>query len=171
MHSIEERIGNPWIALGGYCGGAHDPVVENAVELTVVRHCREQFGILIQRLDNRVIGAYQGTMFLLLSTGQVANQLCSEFWMSAVSRYRQAPATESGCMGAGHASSGQGSDPDLVFYDTVLALHQGPDIRPVTHEQRISRLEYATSFFLGVVEYAARGDVAYPAFRQGQSRS
>src|SRR5450830_676900 len=101
MHSIEERIGNPWIALGGYCGGAHDPVVENAVELTVVRHRREQFGILIQQLDNRVIGAYQGAMFLRLSTGQVANQLCSEFWMGAVFFFNDAAATESGCMGAG----------------------------------------------------------------------
>ncbi len=74
-------------------------------------------------------------------------------------------------MAAGLAAAGQGSDPDLVFYGTVLTLDQSPDIRPVTHKQRIARLEYATPFFLGVIEYATRGDVAYPAFRQGQSRS
>ncbi|MCY1188143.1 hypothetical protein D9M73_292110 [compost metagenome] len=74
-------------------------------------------------------------------------------------------------MAAGLAAAGQGSDPDLVFYGTVLALHQSPDIRPVTHEQRISRLEYTPAFFLGVIEYAPRGDVSYPTFRQGQSRS
>src|SRR5690606_36824259 len=110
-------------------------------------------------------------MFLLPGTGQVGHQFCGKFWMGAVTRYRQAPATEGGGMGAGHAASGQGSDADFIFYGTILALYQGPDIRPVTHEQRISRLEYASSFFLGVVEDATRGDVSYPAFRQGQSSS
>src|SRR5690349_2054089 len=141
------------------------------MELTVIRHCREQFGVLIQRLDHRVIGGSQSTMFLLLGTGQVAHQFCGKFWMGAVTRHRQAPPTEGGGMAAGLAAAGQGSDPDLVFYGTVLALYQGPDIRPVTHEQRISRLEYATTFFLGVVEYATRGDVSHPAFRQAQRRS
>jgi len=90
-------------------------------------------------------------MFLLPGTGQVGHQFCGKFWMGAVTRYRQAPATEGGGMAAGHAASGQGRDADFIFYCTILALYQGLDIRPVTHEQRISRLEYATSFFLGVV--------------------
>eukprot|EP01137_Pigoraptor_chileana_P021739 Opistho-2@85809 len=110
-------------------------------------------------------------MFLLLGTGQIAHQFGGKFGMCAVARYRKAPTTEGGGMVAGLAAAGQGSDPDFVFYGTVLALHQGPDIRPVAHEQRITRLEYATAFFLGVIEHATRGDVSHPAFRQRQSRS
>ncbi|MNO97598.1 hypothetical protein D3C76_893140 [compost metagenome] len=139
--------------------------------MTVVRHGREQLGILVQRLDHRVVGTHQGAVFLLLGAAQVAHQLCGELGVGAVARHRQAPATEGGRMGARLAAAGQGSDADLVLHDAVLALHQGPDIRPVTHEQRISRLEYTPAFFLGVIEYAPRGDVSYPTFRQGQSRS
>ncbi|RMR96270.1 hypothetical protein ALP75_200287 [Pseudomonas syringae pv. actinidiae] len=138
------------------------------MQLVVVRHCREQFGIVIKRLDHRVVRASQGAMLLLSGTGQVSHQLCRQLGVGAVSRNGKAPASECGSVGAVGSAAGQGGDADLAFYRAVRALHQRPDIRPVAHEQCVPRLEYAAPLFLGVVEYAARRNVADPAFRQGQ---
>src|SRR5690606_4955666 len=63
----------------------------------------------------------------------------------------------------------QRHDADFALHRAVLALRQGPSIRPIPHENRIARLENAPRRLLIVAQHAGRGDFADPTLRERQS--
>ncbi len=102
--------------------------------------------------------------------GQVHHEIGSQGGVLGVLRYRQLPTSQRRRVPAAGAAFGQRDHADLVLDGTVGAVGEIPRVRPVAHEDRVARLEYAARFFFTVVQHALGRNRVDPPCRHFQSR-